>query len=128
VPQRETGMSAYEILLSESQERMLLVAQKGREEEVYKVFRKWGLDAVEVGRVISENRMRVLEHGDIVAEIPNTALTDDAPVYQRPLKRWQPPVPSEMPEHIKLGEKIDFTDDLKRLLSSANICSKRWIY
>src|SRR5437868_1324610 len=128
VPQRETGMSAYEILLSESQERMLLVAQKGREEEVYKVFRKWGLDAVEVGRVINENRMRVLEHGEIVAEIPNTALTDDAPVYQRPLKRWQPPDPSEMPEHIKLGEKADFTDDLKRLLSSANICSKRWIY
>jgi len=128
VPQRETGMSAYEILLSESQERMLLVAQKGREEEVYKVFRKWGLDAVEVGRVISENRMRVLEHGEVVAEIPNTALTDEAPVYQRPLKRWQPPVPAEMPEHIKLGEKTDFTDDLKRLLSSANICSKRWIY
>jgi phosphoribosylformylglycinamidine synthase subunit PurL len=128
VPQRETGMSAYEILLSESQERMLLVAQKGREEEVYKVFRKWGLDAVEVGRVISENRMRVLQHGEVVAEIPNTALTDEAPVYQRPLKRWQPPVPSEMPEHIKPGEKSDYTDDLKRLLASANICSKRWVY
>src|SRR3954462_2533975 len=128
VPQRETGMSAYEILLSESQERMLLVAQKGREEEVYKVFRKWGLDAVEVGRVISENRMRVLQHGQVVAEIPNTALTDDAPVYQRPLKRWQPPVPSEMPEHIKLGEKSGFSEDLKRLLASPNICSKRWIY
>jgi phosphoribosylformylglycinamidine synthase len=128
VPQRETGMSAYEILLSESQERMLLVAQKGREEEVYKVFRKWGLDAVEVGRVISENRMRVLQHGEVVAEIPNTALTDEAPLYQRPLKRWQPPVPSEMPEHIKLGGKADFTEDLKRLLSSSNICSKRWIY
>jgi phosphoribosylformylglycinamidine synthase subunit PurL len=128
VPQRETGMSAYEILLSESQERMLLVAQKGREEEVYKVFRKWGLDAVEVGRVISENRMRVLQHGEVVAEIPNTALTDDAPVYQRPLKRWQPPVPNEIPEHIQLGKKTDFTEDLKRLLSSANICSKRWLY
>src|SRR5436190_3646064 len=100
VPQRETGMNAYEILLSESQERMLLVAQKGREQEVYKVFRKWGLDAVEVGLVISENRMRVLQHGEVVAEIPNTALTDEAPVYQRPLKRWQPPVPSEMPEQI----------------------------
>ncbi len=128
VPQRETGMSAYEILLSESQERMLLVAQKGREEEVYRVFRKWGLDAVEVGRVISQSRMRVLEHGEVVADIPNTALTDDAPVYQRPLKRWQPPVPGEMPEHIKLAEKSEFTDDLKRLLSGANICSKRWIY
>jgi phosphoribosylformylglycinamidine synthase subunit PurL len=128
VPQRETGMSAYEILLSESQERMLLVAQKGREEEVYKVFRKWGLDAIDVGRVISENRMRVLQHGQVVAEIPNTALTDDAPVYQRPLKRWQPPVPSEMPEHVKLGEKSDLSEDLKRLLASPNICSKRWIY
>ncbi len=128
VPQRETGMSAYEILLSESQERMLLVAQKGREEEVYKVFRKWGLDAVEVGRVISENRMRVLEHGEVVAEIPNTALTDEAPVYQRPLERWQPPVLDEMPEQIQLGRKSDFTDDLRRLLASPNICSKRWIY
>mgnify|MGYP001485739344 CR=1 FL=1 len=128
VPQRETGMSAYEILLSESQERMLLVAQKGREEEVYRVFRKWGLDAVEVGKVISENRMRVLEHGKVVADIPNTALTDDAPVYQRPLKRWEPPVPGEMPDHIKLRSKGDFTNDLKRLLASPNICSKRWIY
>jgi phosphoribosylformylglycinamidine synthase subunit PurL len=129
VPQRETGMSAYEILLSESQERMLLVAQKGREEEVYRVFRKWGLDAVEVGRVISESRMRVLEHGQVVADIPNTALTDDAPVYHRPLERWEPPVAREMPEHIKLrGEHSDLTGDLKRLLASANICSKRWIY
>src|SRR5690349_21450560 len=103
VPQRETGMSAYEIMLSESQERMLLVAQKGREEEVFRVFEKWGLDAVEVGRVISESRMRVLEHGEVVSEIPNEALTDDAPVYKRPLERWEPPVPREMPDQIKLA-------------------------
>jgi phosphoribosylformylglycinamidine synthase subunit PurL len=128
VPQRETGMTAYEILLSESQERMLLVAQKGREEEVYRVFRKWGLDAVEVGRVISENRMRVLEHGKVVADIPNTALTDDAPVYRRPLERWESPVAREMPDHVKLGESANLTGDLKRLLASSNICSKRWIY
>ncbi len=128
VPQRETGMSAYEIMLSESQERMLLVAQKGREEEVYRVFRKWGLDAVEVGKVIGENTMRVLQHGEVVAEIPNTALTDDAPVYKRPMGRWEPPVAREMPEHVKLGGKSDYTDDLKRLLASENICSKRWIY
>ncbi len=128
VPQRETGMSAYEILLSESQERMLLVAQKGREEEVYRVFRKWGLDAVEVGRVINESRMRVLEHGTVVADIPNTALTDDAPVYKRPLERWEPPISRDVPEQIKFGAKTDFTDDLKRLLASENICSKRWIY
>ena len=128
VPQRETGMSAYEILLSESQERMLLVAQKGREEEVYRVFRKWGLDAVEVGRVINESRMRVLEHGKVVADIPNTALTDDAPVYKRPLARWEPPVPRDMPESVKLGQHADLTVDLKALLVSENICSKRWIY
>ncbi len=130
VPQRETGMSAYEILLSESQERMLLVAQKGREEEVYSVFRKWGLDAVEVGHVISEPSMRVLEHGEVVADIPNTALTDDAPVYRRPLERWEPSIAREKPEHIKLGQRKfeDLTGDLKRLLASSNICSKRWIY
>ena len=128
VPQRETGLSAYEILLSESQERMLLVAQKGREEEVYRVFRKWGLDAVEVGRVINQSRMRVLEHGQVVADIPNTALTDDAPVYKRPLGRWEPPVAREMPESVKLGTTTNFTDALKTLLASENICSKRWIY
>ncbi len=160
VPQRETGMSAYEIMLSESQERMLLVAQKGREQEVFRVFEKWGLDASEVGTVISENKLRVRHHGEIVAEIPNQALTDDAPVYKRPLARWEPPVPREMPEHIKLtpesgaqglkpasgaafggtaeavplpnpsrdGDLIDFTDNLKQLLASPNICGKRWVW
>src|ERR1700743_3038186 len=88
VPQRETGMTPYEIMLSESQERMLLVAQKGREQEVFRVFEKWGLDAAEVGRVTSDGKMRVLEHGKVVSEIPNEALTDDAPVYKRPLERW----------------------------------------
>jgi phosphoribosylformylglycinamidine synthase len=128
VPQRETGMTPYEIMLSESQERMLLVAEKGREDEVFRVFQKWGLDAVTIGRVIDQPTMRVLEHGQVVAEIPNASLTDDAPVYQRPLERWEPPVPREMPEHIKLGERTEFTDDLKRLLASPNICSKRWVY
>src|SRR5882672_2328822 len=81
VPQRETGMSAYEIMLSESQERMLLVAERGREEEVFQVFRKWGLDAVEIGTVIESPILRVKQGGEIVAEIPNQALTDEAPVY-----------------------------------------------
>src|SRR5437660_2616120 len=103
VPQRETGMSAYEIMLSESQERMLLVAEKGREQEVFRVFEKWGLDAVEVGHVTRDNVMRVRQHGELVAEIPNQALTDDAPLYKRPLQRWEPPVEREMPAHIKLG-------------------------
>src|SRR6266436_5266385 len=103
VPQRETGMTPYEIMLSESQERMLLVAQKGREEEVFRIFQKWGLDAVEVGRVTTDAKMRVLEHGEVVAEIPNAALTADAPVYKRPLARWEPPVEREIPEDIKLS-------------------------
>jgi phosphoribosylformylglycinamidine synthase len=101
VPQRETGMSAYEIMLSESQERMLLVAEKGREQEVLRVFEKWGLDAVEVGHVTRDNVMRVRQHGELVAEIPNEALTDDAPVYKRPLERWEPPVEREMPQHVR---------------------------
>ena len=103
VPQRETGMSAYEIMLSESQERMLLVAEKGREQEVFRVFEKWGLDAVGVGLVTRDNVMRVRQHGELVAEIPNEALTDDAPLYKRPLERWEPPVEREMPAHIKLS-------------------------
>src|ERR1700680_464665 len=130
VPQREIGMSAYEIMLSESQERMLLVAQKGREDEVFRVFEKWGLDAVEIGRVTNDGKMRVLHHGEVVAEIPNQALTDDAPVYKRPLARWEPPVPREMPAHIQLnGSNLDgvddFTQSLKQLLASPNICGKR---
>jgi len=128
VPQRETGMTAYEIMLSESQERMLLVAQKGREAEVYRVFEKWGLDAVQVGHVIAENTMRVLEHGKVVAEIPNEALTDDAPVYKRPLQRWEPPVPREKPEHVTWDKNKNHTESLKRLLASSNICSKRWVW
>ena len=128
VPQRETGMTPYEIMLSESQERMLLVAQKGREDEVFRVFQKWSLDGVQVGRVTNDGRLRVLEHGQVVAEIPNQALTDDAPVYKRPLERWEPPVPREMPEHIKLTATGDLTDNLKRLLASPNICGKRWVW
>src|SRR5947209_7851593 len=129
VPQRETGMTAYEIMLSESQERMLLVAEKGREQEVYRVFEKWGLDAVTVGEVIGENRMRVYEHGKLVADIPNTALTDDAPVYNRPIEKWQPKVPRQMPSHISFAKAgTDLTANFKRLLASPNICNKRWIF
>jgi phosphoribosylformylglycinamidine synthase II len=128
VPQRETGMSAYEIMLSESQERMLLVAERGREQEVMRVFDKWGLDAVIVGRVTAGGNMRVLQHGEIKADIPNAALTDEAPLYNRPMKRWEPPVPSEMPAGITLGGREDLISDLHRLLASPNICSKRWIY
>ncbi|HET9182167.1 MAG TPA: phosphoribosylformylglycinamidine synthase subunit PurL [Candidatus Angelobacter sp.] len=128
VPQRETGMNAYEIMLSESQERMLLVAESGREHEVLRVFEKWGLDAVIVGKVISNARLRVLEHGNLVADIPNTALTDDAPLYNRPMQPWEAPVTRSKPGHIRFSSTGDFTSNLKRLLASPNICSKHWIF
>src|SRR5438128_2517375 len=127
VPQRESGMNSYEIMLSESQERMLLVAEKGREQEVLKIFAKWGLDAVVIGRVIKDSRMRVLEHGKVVAEIPNESLTDDAPLYKRPVGEWKPKFPREKPANIALEKtNRDFTPEFKKLLTSPNICSKRW--
>jgi phosphoribosylformylglycinamidine synthase len=130
VPQRETGMTAYEIMLSESQERMLLVATQGREDEVLRVFAKWGLDAVIVGTVQPSPRLRIRHHGVLVADIPNESLTDDAPLYHRPVGTWKAPVPLDPPDEIvaKLAEDRDYTADLKKLLASANACSKRWVH
>jgi phosphoribosylformylglycinamidine synthase II len=130
VPQRETGMSSYEIMLSESQERMLLVADKGREGEVLAVFKKWGLDASIVGTVTADDVMRVRHHGELVAEIPNKALTDEAPLYHRPVGTWTAPVPKDPPAWVleELKKPRDYTADLKTLLASANICDKRWVF
>jgi len=130
VPQRETGMTAYEIMLSESQERMLLVAIKGREGEVLRVFEKWGLDGVIVGTVQPEPRLRIRHHGIPVADIPNRSLTDEAPLYHRPVGTWKTPIPHEPSDEIqgKLATDRDFTADLKKLLASANVCSKRWVH
>jgi len=130
VPQRETGMSAYEIMLSESQERMLLVAEDGREDEVLRIFEKWGLDGVIVGEVIDEPRLRILHHGVLVADIPNQSLTDDAPLYHRPVGTWKAPVPLDPPAEVlaELNKPRDYTTDLKKLLASSNICSKRWVF
>jgi phosphoribosylformylglycinamidine synthase len=130
VPQRETGMSAYEIMLSESQERMLLVAEKGREDEVLRVFAKWGLDAVIVGTVEPEPRLRIRHHGELVADIPNQSLTDDAPLYHRPVGTWKAPVPLDPPAEAlaELARDRNYTADLKKLLASSNVCSKRWVH
>jgi phosphoribosylformylglycinamidine synthase len=130
VPQRETGMTAYEIMLSESQERMLLVAENGRENEVLSVFSKWGLDAVIIGTVQPDPRLRIRHHGQIVADIPNQSLTDDAPLYHRPVGVWKAPVPLDPPDFIEaeLESQRDFTADLRKLLASSNVCSKRWIH
>ena len=126
VPQRETGMSPYEIMLSESQERMLLVAEAGREAEVFAVFKKWGLDAVTIGTVTGDGMLRVKDHGKVVAEIPNRQLADEAPLYDRPHNarpfRTAPMEPPEIPE------SKDLTADLLKILGSQDVCSKRWIY
>jgi phosphoribosylformylglycinamidine synthase len=125
VPRRESGMTPYETMLSESQERMLLVADKGREDEVYQVFKKWGLDAVQIGTVTGDGMLRVKDHGVVVAEISNRALADEAPVYNRPYdaKPYRP-VPMEGPEF----KSANLTADLETLVTSPDLCSKRWIW
>jgi phosphoribosylformylglycinamidine synthase len=117
-------MIPYEIMLSESQERMLLVADKGREDEVFRVFRKWGLDAVTIGKVTADGLLRVKDHGAVVAEIPNRELADEAPLYDRPQTRPLRKAPLEAPV-IPPGNPLE---DLEALLSSSDVCSKRWIW
>jgi phosphoribosylformylglycinamidine synthase subunit PurL len=124
VPQRETGMTPYEIMLSESQERMLLVADKGREQEVLDVYKKWGLDAVEIGIVTNDGKLRVRQHGAIVAEIPNRELADEAPLYDRPHTAPLRRAPYEAPRHTP----ADVQAALPLLLAAPDICSKRWIW
>jgi phosphoribosylformylglycinamidine synthase subunit PurL len=124
VPQREAGMTAYEMMLSESQERMLLVAERGREEEVFQVFKKWGLDAVTIGRVTADGLLRVKHNGEVVAEIPNRALADEAPKYDRP---HVAPLRLAPPTGPDFGSS-DLKSDLLRLLGSGDLCSKRWIW
>jgi phosphoribosylformylglycinamidine synthase len=124
VPQRETGMTPYDIMLSESQERMLLVAEKGREDEVVRVFKKWGLDAVTIGEVKGDGLLRVKDHGKVVAEIPNRALADDAPLYDRPHTQPRRVAPLEAPEY----KSSDLKTALLKILRSGDVCSKRWIW
>jgi len=126
VPQREPGMTPYEMMLSESQERMLLVAQRGREQEVLAVFAKWGLDAVEIGRVTEDGLLRVQHRGSIAAEIPAHALAEEGPVYKRPLA--EPPRVTK--EHlVEFGPAgTDLTGNFRRLLAAPAIASKRWIW
>ena len=128
VPQRETGMTPYEIMLSESQERMLLVVKRGREAEVEAIFEKWDLHAANIGIVTDDGLMRVKANGTVVAEIPNTALVDEAPIYDRPTER---------PAYLDEVQKLDLStlatstsapDAFRALLASPTIASKRWVY
>jgi phosphoribosylformylglycinamidine synthase len=125
VPQRETGMTPYEIMLSESQERMLLVADKGREDEVFRVFKKWGLEAAEIGIVTGDGKLRVRHHGEIVAELPNRELADEAPLYDRP--HTSPPQASSA-RTAQPSDRSTVQDSLPLLLAAPDICSKRWIW
>jgi phosphoribosylformylglycinamidine synthase len=124
VPQRETGMTPYEIMLSESQERMLLVAAGGREQEVFAVFRKWGLEAATVGSVTGDGKLRVRQHGEIVAEIPAAELADEAPLYDRPHTAPLRRAPLEAPPLAP----ADAAAALPALLASGDLCSTRWIW
>ena len=128
VPQRAPNMSSYEIMLSESQERMLIIVHKGREEEVKRIFDKWDLPWAEVGFVTDTGRMVVKQHGKIVADIPAKKIADESPVYQREARE---------PEYLKetrafrLNEIPDTknpADDLKKLLAWPSIASKNWVY
>jgi phosphoribosylformylglycinamidine synthase len=124
VPRRDAHMTPYEIMLSESQERMLLVAEKGREEEVFRVFRKWGLDAVTIGVVTNDGLLRVKDHGVVVAEISNRALADEAPLYERPYTKPYRSAPQQGPAFASANLEAD----LVKLLASGDLCSKRWIW
>jgi phosphoribosylformylglycinamidine synthase len=128
VPQRETGMTPYEIMLSESQERMLLIVEQGRERDVIDVFEKWDLHAVKVGTVTSGDRLRLFERGMLVADVPTRALTDEGPVYNRPTQEptWQRRV--QQLALGELGEAADPNQAFAALISSPVIASKRWAY
>jgi phosphoribosylformylglycinamidine synthase len=128
VPRREEGMTPYEIMLSESQERMLVVPQKGKEEEVKAIFKKWGLDAVVVGKVTDDGILRIREGEKIVAEIPAKGLTDMCPVYEREAK--MPALLAEV-QNCKLNdlpEPANYQKTFLDLISRPTIASKEWVY
>jgi phosphoribosylformylglycinamidine synthase len=126
VPRRETGMTPYEVMLSESQERMLIVVQKGEEESVERIFRKWALDFAVIGEVTDTHRLKVTENGDIVADLPIFPITKEAPVYRRPYKK--PAYLRKISNLSSIPIPNDLDSVLLKLISSPNLSSKRWIY
>ncbi|MED4585358.1 phosphoribosylformylglycinamidine synthase subunit PurL [Brevibacillus choshinensis] len=129
VPQREAGMSAYEMMLSESQERMLVVVEKGKEAEAIAIFDKWGLASAVVGKVTEDSLLRLLHNGEVVAEVPVNSLADDAPVYHRP---------SAVPAYYEANANVDavaainhpadLNETLKSLLAQPTVANKSWVY
>lgn len=127
VPQRETGMTAYEMMLSESQERMLLVVKKGREDEIKAIFDKYDLDAVAIGRVTDDKMLRLLHNGEVVAEVPADALAEDAPVYHKPSA--EPAYYGEFQAMENIEPVVtDHKETLNALLKAPTIASKEWVY
>jgi phosphoribosylformylglycinamidine synthase subunit PurL len=123
VPQRETGMTAYEMMLSESQERMLMVLKPGREDFAEAIFKKWELDFAVIGEVTETGHMVLIHHGAVVADIPLAPLADDAPLYDRPHVKTPPPAPlTDVPD------STDLVGDLVKLMGSPDIASRRWIW
>lgn len=127
VPQRETGMTAYEMMLSESQERMLLVVKKGREDEIKAIFEKYDLDAVAIGRVTDDKMLRLLHNGEVVAEVPADALAEDAPVYHKPSAEPAYYAEFQAMENIE-PQVADYKEALTALLSAPTVASKEWVY
>ncbi|MGH7821380.1 MAG: phosphoribosylformylglycinamidine synthase subunit PurL, partial [Candidatus Binatia bacterium] len=128
VPRREEGMTPYEVLLSESQERMLLVARAGREDEVRRIFAKWDLQAAVIGSVTDDGLFRARWHGEEVVRLPVGPVSSEAPVYRRPAEE-----PKNLNELQRLDVKAirepdDYGEALLRLLESPNLCSRRWVY
>lgn len=127
IPQREKGMTAYEMMLSESQERMLVVIKKGREQEIVDLFAQYDLEAVSVGHVTDDHMLRLIHQGEVVAEVPADALAEDAPVYHKPSEE-----PASYRENQQMEFEIpkveDYTETLLQLLAQPTIASKEWVY
>jgi phosphoribosylformylglycinamidine synthase len=127
VPRREEGMTPYEVMLSESQERMLIVAKRGREDEVLRIFHKWDLDAAVIGRVTDDGRVRILDGGKEVANLPVTPLTDGAPIYDRPTRRPAEQDALQSFDPLSVAPGRDHGETLLALLARPTIASKEWL-
>jgi len=130
VPKREPGMTPYEILLSESQERMLIIAKRGKEKLVREIFNKWDVPWAEVGRVTGDGMMRVRDNSSIAAEIPAKPLAEEAPLYSREAKRpaTESTEATELLEKISVGSVSSVVNSLRKLLRDPTIASKNWVY
>lgn len=127
VPQRETGMTPYEMMLSESQERMLIVVQQGREQEIVDLFAKYDLEAVAIGKVTDDRQLRLYHKGEVVADVPVDALAEDAPVYQKPAREPEYYLEFQAIENT-VPAVADLKDTLLKILSQPTVASKEWVY